>query len=993
MNSEQFSNLYNIQEYTQPGSQNIEYYSPQPEIFQNDQIISSIQEISQPNYEINNQLNNNIISNQINTEYTDINNLYTENNFNEINSIPLTNLDNQTYQNIQFPETNIEQKTNYDFNNTANDNNIENINNNNMIAEQNLEKEEINNKSNNENNLDSNNEKLENEINLKNNINQKNSTVQEIQNNPDNQIEQEHKKVDISLHDPESTEKNQNNQDIASSQIPQINSSDLNQSFPNQEQDKIKSPEQIYNIDSNKINSPIIRSIHSIRHSEKDSKLNNDILNEEKEIYKDFTKIEEIFLRNKDDYKKLEFDFKSHFDLTLTKEDNKFCYKKVKRVITPLFGHFEMPDDLEYKSPLLSPNEKYLACIGTGKLDWVFVWEMSNLYWYKYKISFSKVDCITFTPDSKSLIIIYKNAIPLMYDLSTGKMILKFQKNGEEGIREGYQCSFTTNNTHFALSSTKSFTLWSLRNGKIRQRIIDNSPVKIICNEYLINVDSDLNCVIRKIIDQTIIHKFQIKGINMPTEILDGRCTEDMANFIYVIKHGIVIYNFKNNEYTGMQRFDSGVERATLSDDAKLIFKTNMKNSCINNLEKGTNICTLLKDEFKDYKIDYRLKKLITIDNISITIQDVYDENPKEKHIWLNKNPTKFIDVKISNEFDIILARISNTDAIVYDLKTGYILKKWENLDENWLDYAMTNSGGDRIAIKTNSQLVKIWNFITRREEATFYGYLSNSLCFSGDGYYLLCGGQKGSEIARIWDIEEQKFGSYRFGDSNDNINTKAHLTSPKPERVICCSEGQQPLIFDSYTKKLLVKCECPIKFEIIYDIQSDLMSDIFIVKGRDKERRNMGIMYKISDGTLLKIYENYTMLELLDVEKKLITKCQNINGGKLSSVDLKNMNEQLFHEFQIQTNKCIILNDNKTAIIQYGDQFSKEFNFINLNDGNFIGKLDYMKKIDRNAETILTVDEEENEIHFRYFEFLPFMDTIAYLKKNVFVVEGENWK
>ena len=90
-----------------------------------------------------------------------------------------------------------------------------------------------------------------------------------------------------------------------------------------------------------------------------------------------------------------------------------------------------MPDDLEYKSPLLSPNEKYLACIGTGKLDWVFVWEMSNLYWYKYKISFSKVDCITFTPDSKSLIIIYKNAIPLMYDLSTGKMILKFQKNGE----------------------------------------------------------------------------------------------------------------------------------------------------------------------------------------------------------------------------------------------------------------------------------------------------------------------------------------------------------------------------------------------------------------------------------------------------------------------------------------------------------------------------------------------------------------------------------
>ena len=194
------------------------------------------------------------------------------------------------------------------------------------------------------------------------------------------------------------------------------------------------------------------------------------------------------------------------------------------------------------------------------------------------------MDCIAFTPDSKNIIIVYKNSNPLMYDLSTGKMKLKFERNGEEDNREGYQYSFTTTGTHFALASTKSYTMWSIRNGKIRKKITDDSPVKIITSEYLINIDSNLNCVIKKIFDQSILTTFQIKGISTPEEILDGRCTADMANFVYVIKNGIIIYNFKNREYKGLQRFEYGVERASLSNDGRYVMKTNMKNLCINDL-------------------------------------------------------------------------------------------------------------------------------------------------------------------------------------------------------------------------------------------------------------------------------------------------------------------------------------------------------------------------------------------------------------------------
>ena len=193
------------------------------------------------------------------------------------------------------------------------------------------------------------------------------------------------------------------------------------------------------------------------------------------------------------------------------------------------------------------------------------------------------------------------------------------------------------------MTTKQSFTLWSLRNGKIRQKYIDNSPVKIICDEYLINIDTELNCVIKKISNQSIIEKFQIKGVSTPEEILDARCTDDMKNFVYVIKHGIVNYNFRNKEFKGLQRFEYGVERASLSFDGKYVMKTNMKNLCINDLEKETNILTILKERFNDYKIDFNSKKIITIDNISITIRDLFDEKPFDKHVWLNKNPTIII--------------------------------------------------------------------------------------------------------------------------------------------------------------------------------------------------------------------------------------------------------------------------------------------------------------------------------------------------------------
>ena len=289
------------------------------------------------------------------------------------------------------------------------------------------------------------------------------------------------------------------------------------------------------------------------------SKHENGNLQKTKNFQDILTQDEKILLNNRKGAKE-DFNIKSHYDLNLTKEPFGFNYKKVHKVGTPLLSHFEMPQNYEYRSPLLSQNGKYLACIGHGPEDFVYVWDMSDLYWYKYKFSSSRVDGISFTPDSSSIIIVFRYSNPIMYNLSNGKKILEFEKNGEENNREGFQCTYTIMGNHFAYTTVKSFTLWSLRTGEIKQQILDNSPIKIISNEDLICINSDLNVNVKKISTQENLLSFEIKGIDSPSEILDARIKTDMSAFIYIIKEGIIKYLIEDKEYKGIQKFLCGVK-------------------------------------------------------------------------------------------------------------------------------------------------------------------------------------------------------------------------------------------------------------------------------------------------------------------------------------------------------------------------------------------------------------------------------------------------
>ena len=683
---------------------------------------------------------------------------------------------------------------------------------------------------------------------------------------------------------------------------------------------------------------------------------------------------EEILLRNQKQSLNKDLDVKTHFDIEVTKEKYVFPYKKVLKIAIPLLSHYEMPTGCNYKSPLLSPDGQYLSCIASlSSLDVVYVWNIDNLYWFKFKFSVikSKVDYVAFTPDSKCILVIYRQNNPILYDLKTGSKLLELEKNGEENNRDGLHCAFTVKGTHFCYTTDKSFTLWNLKNGKIKKIIKDDSPIKLLFNEYIISIKNDLICEIKNFKNLKIIESFKLKGIASPKDILDARFSPDMSCFIYIIKKGVIKYILKEKKFKGVQKFQLGVEKAVISDDCRFVAKTNLRNLTIYDIERGETIGTILKEKFNEFKIDFNNEKLIVIDNICINIHDYTDGGIPEQFVWLDKNPIRFVDVKFSPDFKFLFGLTEKNNVILYDLNTGLIIKKWQNIEKNWNNFSISEGPTYKTASTSNIFLVKIWGYITGREDATFFGFDSYSFNFSHDGNYLACGAKNGPEIARIWNLEKGTFGSFLYVGNNSNFHTVVNLTSPEPTRLICCSIDQQPLIFDTNSKELLYKCECLYRFEEIYEIQSDQKYDVFLVKGRDVKKRDIGLMYRISDGILLETYENYIVLELSKDNGIIISKCDNVNGGKLTTTDLKNLSDPILNDFQIQTDKINLLNDNKCAVTTSGDEYKTEYYLMNAEDGGYIGKIKFMKKADRYSENYITINPSEEAIYFRYFEFL----------------------
>ena len=580
-----------------------------------------------------------------------------------------------------------------------------------------------------------------------------------------------------------------------------------------------------------------------------------------------------------------------------------------------------------------------------------------------------------------------------MYSLDNGEKVRSFEKNGEENNRTGFQYSFSMGGKNFGYTSDLSLTVWNINTGVQRIKIKNKSPFKIICGEYLVCIDENLICSFIKISDGITDLQFKLKGVVSVNDILDCRVSLDMKYLIYIIEQGIIKYNILTQEFQGVQKFKpmSGTIKAVISPDCKYAIKTNMKYLNLYNLETQDTLGTMLKAPFNEYKVDFINKKIITIDDICINIHDYSNQKLPEQFVWLNKNPTHFVDIKFSKDFKIMIGKIDNNNSVVYDCATGKVIRKFQNFEEDYsvsCVIAPTNvTNLTNIVSKSGKHSISIFNYLNGREDGTFYGFNAYSFCFSADGSLLAVGAVNGPQIARLYNINSGQYVTFEYNGNNYNFHTIVNLTSPNPKKLICCSK--QPLIFN-INGELMFKCSCKYHFEEIYEIESDLNYNVFLLKARDTQKRNIALLYRLSDGCFIEKYENYTSMSLAQSVGYLIGKCENLSKNKLTTLDLHNLKRPIRKVCQLQSDYFYFLNDYKAFVSKFGDDENIVYYIGNVENGRIIAKANYSKKSNRNAETHLSVDPIRNELVFRYIELLPFEDTLFYRKQHIDKVNKE---
>ena len=165
---------------------------------------------------------------------------------------------------------------------------------------------------------------------------------------------------------------------------------------------------------------------------------------------------------------------------------------------------------------------------------------------------------------------------------------------------------------------------------------------------------------------------------------------------------------------------------------------------------------------------------------------------------------------------------------------------------------------------------------------------------------------------------------------------------------------------------------------------------NVFLLKARDTQKRNIALLYRLSDGCFIEKYENYTSMSLAQSVGYLIGKCENLSKNKLTTLDLHNLKRPIRKVCQLQSDYFYFLNDYKAFVSKFGDDENIVYYIGNVENGRIIAKANYSKKSNRNAETHLSVDPIRNELVFRYIELLPFEDTLFYRKQHIDKVNKE---
>ena len=672
-----------------------------------------------------------------------------------------------------------------------------------------------------------------------------------------------------------------------------------------------------------------------------------------------------------------------HYKVELNAVKGLYQYPSTRTENIPLFGHQVLRQGLRYTKPTLSTDCKYISIIGKGnEEDTAYVWSLDNLDGYLYSYTSNTIENFIFSPDSKFFYILYKNEPPVKYDIKSGKELVKFENPGEQ-ITKLVCCSFSKDLKSICIGTKTYFLLWSTNNGKLLKKIKEESSCKTTRNDWQLSIRDNLEVVIFSKF-QSIISNFNITNARTVQDILCCIISEDLNYLYYSNLEGIYRYkiNKKGDQVDEMVKFkEQYTRRAIIDENCINAMSTDMSTINLYKLNFDDSDNYIFKEKFDSITGNLSKKLLVVVmEDLCINITNVGDDEKEEteRFIWLNENPSKFLYFTFSPDFQVILATLDENNAISYNTKTGRVIKKWRNLEDDWsmaCEMAPETSQIAVIATKSDENTIKIWDYNNGSEVLSLFGYHAHSFSFSSDGKLLACGAREGDEVARLWDLTDNSYNSYNYKGSNNNLYTIVNLTDNidqmENKKIILASIGQQPIVFDASSKQLLYECDCPINFEKIQGIQSNVKYNCFIIKGRDNKKKNMALLYRLNDGKLLQVFEDCWNIDLAKHENYIISRSSNINGGNLTISNIRDLNNIEYKNCQLQAETSSFLQDYKSIVSAFGDEKNLNFIISEVKQGRMIAEIKYKQKYNRHAEVDLSVNKDENVLVLRYIEFI----------------------
>ena len=671
-----------------------------------------------------------------------------------------------------------------------------------------------------------------------------------------------------------------------------------------------------------------------------------------------------------------------HYKVELNAQKGLYTYPSCRTENIPLFGHQVLPQGFFYTKPRLSPDSKYVSIIAKGKEeDKAFIWGLDNLDGYLYSYTSKVIENLIFSPDNKYFYILYKSEPPIKYEIKSGKEISRLESPSDQ-MTKMICYSFSKDGKYMYMGTKTHFILWNTNNGKLQKIMKEESSMKTMRNDWQLSVRDNSEVIIFNKFESKLMN-FNLPNIRLSQEIFDCLISPDSNFFYYASRQGIFRHrlNKKVDVFDELVKFnDEEISKVILDESCESAMSTDMLNINIHKLNVDNEDNNIFKEKFSDVNINFNKNLIVTVDDLCINITYCGDDEKEEveRFIWLNENPSKFMYFSFSPDFHVILATLDENNAISYNTKTGRVIKKWRNMEDDWsmaCEMAPETSQIAVIATKSDQNTIKIWDYNNGNEVLSLFGYHAHSFSFSSDGKLLACGAREGEEVARLWDLTDNSYISYNFQGTNNNLYTIINLTDNldqmENKRIILASIGQEPIVFDVNTKNLLYKCKCPVNFEKIQGIQSNIKYNCFVVKGRDVKNKNMALLYRLSDGKLLQVFEDCWNIDLAKHENFIISRSSNINGGNLTISNIQDLNKIEHKNCELQAETSSFLQDYKSIVSAFGDEKNLKFIISEVNNGKMIAEIKYSQIYDRHAEVDLSVNKDENVLILRYIEFV----------------------